>query len=405
MQSVIQTMLQGVVGALETEVSRVGTTFHRTPAAARSRLNDPMLALPSAVTSGVRIEVETNAPTIELDVDLTRPLIKGTRSRPAAFDLIVDGKDYGTVLCHEQFLVIIDLQAQSAAVEPAGPTTVRFDLREAGPGTHIVELWLPADVAVTFLDARVPDGTVVRPANTHLPLWVHHGSSISQSSEAERPTMTWPAAVARAAKYSLLNLGIAGQCHLDQFMAREIRDIPASVISIEVGINIVNGDSMRERAFTSAFHGFLDTVRDGHPGTPILVMTPIICPPAETHPGPTPLGPDLRVRTIERPAALARGALSLSRIRELTRLHVEQRRKEGDLNLHLVDGLTLLGADDVSLLPDLLHPDAAGYARLAERFFRASFGFGGVLHGEPADARNVTAPPSASSDVGAQQHR
>ena len=53
------------------------------------------------------------------------------------------------------------------------------------------------------------------------------------------------------------------------------------MITLELGINVVNGDTMRERAFVAAFHGFLDTIRDGHPKTPILITSPIICPIAE----------------------------------------------------------------------------------------------------------------------------
>lgn len=52
---------------------------------------------------------------------------------------------------------------------------------------------------------------------------------------------------------------------------------------------------MRERTFVSAFHGFLDTVRDGHPDTPLAIVTPVICPVAEEHPGPTPFDGDYRV--------------------------------------------------------------------------------------------------------------
>ena len=48
---------------------------------------------------------------------------------------------------------------------------------------------------------------------------------------------------------------------------------------------------MRRRAFTPAVHGFLDTIREGHPDTPLLVVSPILCPIHEDTPGPTMLGP------------------------------------------------------------------------------------------------------------------
>ena len=215
---------------------------------------------------------------------------------------------------------------------------------------------------------RVPAGATFGPAPATGPLWLHHGSLISQCSEADRPTETWPSIVARHAHHSLLNLGIGGQCHLDQFMARAIRDLPAHAISLEVGINIVNAASLIERSFLSAFHGFLDTVRDGHPDTPILIITPIICPSAENRPGSTLMGPDHRYFTPDRPAEMSIGALSLTRIRELLRGAVKLRQSQGDASLQLLDGLELFGPDDVVDLPEGLHPNADGYRRMAQRF-------------------------------------
>jgi hypothetical protein len=150
-------------------------------------------------------------------------------------------------------------------------------------------------------------------------------------------------------------------------MARAIRDLPAHANSLEVGINIVNAASLIERSFLPAFHGFLDTVRDGHP-TPILIITPIICPSAENRPGPTLMGPDHRYFTPDRPAEMSIGALSLTRIRELLRGAVKLRQSQGDASLQLLDGLELFGPDDVVDLPDGLHPNADGYRRMAQRF-------------------------------------
>ena len=158
----------------------------------------------------------------------------------------------------------------------------------------------PGAAAVKLRDVRIPDNTRLRPAPASGAFWVHHGISISQCSEADSPTGRWPALVARAGGRSLLNLGLGGQCHLDQFIARSIRDLPASAISLELGINVINADSMRERTFVSAFHGFLDTIRDGHPDTPVLIITPIVCPAAEQAPGPTVMGAGQRVHTIRR---------------------------------------------------------------------------------------------------------
>jgi lysophospholipase L1-like esterase len=195
--------------------------------------------------------------------------------------------------------------------------------------------------------------------------------------EADHPTGTWPAVAARSARVDLHSLGLAGQCQLDQFTARTIRDLPADLISLKLGINVVNADTMRERAFVPAVHGLLDTIRDGHPDAPIVVISPIICPVAEEHPGPTLPNVEGRFDVIERPDELQPGALALSRIRELLERVVAQRRRSGDANVHYLHGHELFGPADVDDLPDGLHPNSAGYRRMGERFAEYAFGADG----------------------------
>lgn len=67
------------------------------------------------------------------------------------------------------------------------------------------------------------------------------------------------------------------------------------------------------------------------------------------------------------------------RTRELLHEHVDLRRKEGDDRLQVLDGLALFGPDDIDNLPDGLHPNAAGYACMAERFLPLAFGENGLL--------------------------
>jgi lysophospholipase L1-like esterase len=386
-RSVLTEALAGVVGALETAADADGVTFHRVPALARTRQADMFIDFMSATPSGVRIEALTDAASLELDVRLARALLPGAESPGTAFDVVTDGVLQAPVRATEETLIRYAPSTGGIAFEPAGATTVRLPLGTgAGPGgpdgaagERRVEVWFPADATLSLADVRVPDGASFRPAPPAGPRWVHHGSSISQCMEADRPTGTWPAIAARAAGLSLVNLALGGQCQLDQFMARAIRDEPADVISLELGINVVNGDTMRERVFVPAVHGFLDTVRDGHPTAPLVVVTPIVCPEAEDRPGPTLWGEDNRVHTGERPRMLAEGALSLTRVRELLHGVVGVRRAEGDTTLHVVDGLALFGPDDVGDLPDGLHPNAAGYRRMGERFHAVALAGDGPL--------------------------
>jgi hypothetical protein len=140
---------------------------------------------------------------------------------------------------------------------------------------------------------------------------------------------------------------------------------------------------MRLRAFVPAVHGFLDTIREGHPDTPLLVVSPILCPVQEDTPGP--LAPDfssgaLRFRATGDPADRAAGRLTLTVIREVLASVVAERATE-DAHLHHLDGRALYGPADYDELPlpDEIHPDPAAHRRIAANFARLAFGPGGAF--------------------------
>ena len=106
-----------------------------------------------------------------------------------------------------------------------------------------------------------------------------------------------------------------------------MRDTPADLISVKLGINLVNLDLMRLRAFGPAVHGFLDTIRDGHPTTPLVVVSPIHCAIHEATPGPGAFDPaalssgEVRFCATGDPAEVPAGKLTLRVIRaELERI-------------------------------------------------------------------------------------
>jgi lysophospholipase L1-like esterase len=362
-----------LAGIVDLESGSMGATTQRLPAWARAQIVDPAITVVSAMPSGGRIEMITDSTAVEIDVLLTRLQFGPDVLWTPSFELVVDGEPVDHYETVEGNVILYSTRdASEFELIHGDPVTVRF--AGLGNDTKRVDLWLPHNAAVTVRDLRV-DGaaTLERPAATAR-RWVHYGSSISHCMEADRPTGVWPAVAARLGGVDLTSLGLAGQCQLDQFTARTIRDLPADLVSLKLGINLVNADSMRERTFVPAVHGVLDTIRDGHPAAPIVVISPIVCPAVEEHPGPTLPTPEGSFVIVDRPLALATGALTLVRIRELLARVVEARRAAGDDRLHLLHGHDLFGPDDVGDLPDGLHPNAAGYRRMGERF--ASFAFG-----------------------------
>ena len=361
-----------VVGVLDRVETGSGVVYRRLPAWTRAQIVDLPQQLVLTMPAGARLAFRTDSRVLELDVMLTAFQFADQPPRPVAFDLVVDDELVTTLTAddHDTLRVTGPLP-EDRALLPGEPTTLRFGL--PGSGTHAVEVWLPHAAVLEVRGARVEAGTCLEPLVRERRRWVHHGSSISHCLEAERPTETWPAIAARRAQVELLGLGFGGQCMLDQHVARTIRDLDTDLISLKLGINVVNGDTMRERAFRPAVHGFLDTIRDGHPDTPLLVVTPIICPSAEDHPGPTVPDQAGRFDVVPRSPELATGALTLRRVREVITEVVTARQAAGDAALHLLDGQLLFGAEDLALLPDGLHPDATGYRLMGERFHDLAF--------------------------------
>jgi len=275
----------------------------------------------------------------------------------------------------------IDMAAGSMVMTPGPVGTVGFGDLPDGPKD--VEIWLPHNETTELVVLRT-DAPVETADPGSRPVWLHHGSSISHGSNAASPSTTWPALAARLGDVDLVNLGFGGSAVLDPFTARAMRDTPADVVSVKIGINVVNTDLMRLRAFAPAVHGFLHTIRDGHPTAPLLVVAAIHCPIHEDTPGPA--APDFSRISEGRMGFTATGdasdptRLTLRTIRaELARL-VAGRAAE-DPHLHYLDGTELYGEADASdlPLPDDLHPDAATHRLIGERFAERAFGTAGVL--------------------------
>ncbi|WP_410596636.1 SGNH/GDSL hydrolase family protein [Amycolatopsis sp. lyj-23] len=360
-----------VRGALELERTGRGLVPHRLPARARTQNSDPRLAMAEAQPAGVRLRFRTRADVVELETLPTKQVYAGAPPRPdGLYDLLVDGSLTAQASVAGGNVLNVDMTTGASSITAGSPGVVRF----AGLGGHAkdVELWLPHNELTELIALRADAPVEPLPERR---VWLHHGSSISQGSNAASPATTWPALAATAAGVDLVNLGFSGNALLDPFTARALRDAPADLISVKLGINVVNADLMRLRAFGPAVHGFLDTIRDGHPDTPLVVVSPLYCPIHERTPGPGDFDHEalargeVRFRATGDPAERAAGKLTLEVIRaELDRIVTQ--RQVSDPHLRYLDGCSLYGEADCAELPlpDDLHPSPAAHHRIGARF-------------------------------------
>ena len=353
-----------VFGALELEESPGGLAPLRLPGWTRPQHADGGIDRMSAQTSGVRLRLLTAARTLRLEATFTRTASAAHPARP--LQVVAETPAGAQLVGLDEGDLLLEAPDRSATRVAGSPSTLRFDLGEAAT-ERLVTIRLPHSAA-TVIHGITADAPL-RPAPAEGPRWVHYGSSISHGSDLDDPRRPWPHQAALALGLDLVSLGFAGNAMLDPFVARAIAQAPADAITLKIGINIVNGDTMRARTLVPAVHNFLDLVRAGHPDTPITVITALACPIHETTPGPTREVSPGKAGGTPRDLRPGDGTLTLERTRALIGAAV---RSRDDAFLHLLDGTTLLGTADAARLPDNLHPDGAGHDLIARRFVAAA---------------------------------
>ena len=292
------------------------------------------LAGRAEMPSGVRVRLATDAEELVVGCE---PLAEDGR-----FDLCVGG------------------QIVATASYAAGATGVRFESLPAGEKS--VEIWLSPAMPVAVRHIALPEGAHCEKSEDTRLKWVAYGSSITHCRTAGSPATTWPGVVACARDFNLTSLGFGGQCHADPFIARLIRDLPADLISVKIGINIYGAASLGPRAFRPAVLGTIATIRDGHPHTPFAVCSPIWGHDRETTPNAV--------------------GLTLEQMRVEVAEAVEAFKRRGDDNIYYIDGLKLFDESLAEYLPDNLHPDATGYELMGQNFLKEVFAVQGVRVGK-----------------------
>lgn len=347
-----------VFGAAALEESSAGRVVHRLPAWARAQVDDTLFSHVEACPGGVTIRFETQADAAALTLSTHTVAPQGASPAPILLVVRQAGRE-AVVPVTSPTVTVLGSGNRVVETRPGGPERVLLPVQGQGP----VEVFLPhnARVALIALESTAP----LRACPPRGLRWTHYGSSISQGLDAVSATRTWPVAAAGRLGWTLRNLSFAGNAQLDGFASRVIRDTPADLITLKVGINLVNADSMRERAFRPAVHAFIDTIREGQPTTPLVLISAVACPIHESSPGPVMTGADGSARVAARAVEDDTGALTLARTREILDEVVQVR---GDEHLTFLDGRDLFGEEDTDLLSDGLHPDQAGLDLIAERF-------------------------------------
>ncbi len=281
--------------------------------------------------SGARLRFETDSPCLKLSF-LPLPAVPPACERETFhFDVTIDG--------------------EIVASAPAPPGSEEVLIEALPTGSKVLELWLLPEAPVAIRALEIDDGASCRVVPDDRPKWVTYGSSLTHCVRAHSPARTWPAIVARRRGLNLTSLGFGGNCCLDSMVGRVIRDLPADLITLKLGINCISG-ALSPRTFPGAVMGLVQIIREKHPTTPLALISPIGYPPHETE-------PNVLNYTI---AGMRRD------IEDVYRRLVEN----GDKNVIYVNGLDVFNTDLIAqYTTDQCHPNADGIEIMAENFDRA----------------------------------
>lgn len=245
--------------------------------------------------------------------------------------------------------VVVDDRLHQRVLLDTGNTATAAHLDNLPMRMSSVELWLPHFSQFVLRGLEVDESAQIGPAPHTGTRWVHYGSSISQGRGAAGPYETWTALLGRAANLDLTSIAMGAACHAQPAFASLIRDLRPQLVTACLGINQYYFGSLNEHTYQAAVIGFVRTVREGNPHTPIVVMSTVYSPERENRPGPA--GMTLRDYRAETEKAVAR------------------LRDHGDPLVLYLDGLRLFGPGDEHLMLEPEGMDRIHFAPEGHRVF------------------------------------
>ncbi len=226
-----------------------------------------------------------------------------------------------------------------------GDGLIRLSLGDGSPDRSAV-IYLPEGMQPLVLSLTAVKGEIA-PAPA-LPRWLAYGDAVTQGWIASGPSQGWAAITARKSGLDLVNFGYAGSGQSEIISAEHLAGLQADVISVAFGAGSWTRAPHSAPMLFESVRTFLALVRNGHPATPIVVISPIRRTDAEHTPNKV-------------------GA-TLADLRDAVEAATRDRIVSGDTMLSLVGGEDIIGPEH---LADGIHPGDEGHKRIASAASKA----------------------------------
>ncbi len=300
--------------------------FWRLPARSRETFPPEVWNLALDPTGG-RIRFRTDSSTVALRLEWPHP--PGMRNMhffgQSGVDLYVRNTYWGTAVPDKDAVPGKVYEHIYFRNQPRAMRDITIYLALYSP-VKVLEIGLDKNAAVELAS----------PFSVGAPV-VFYGTSITQGGCASRPGMSYQAILGRQLNLNHINLGFSGNGKGEAAVARAVAEIDAAAFVLDFAQNNTDVDSLAQ-----VYDPFIGILRERHPDTPIVSITPIYA------------------------ASEATGSQRTEQMRALIRKTVSRRIAAGDTHLQLVEGTDLLGPSRVDGLVDGTHPNDLGFQWMAE---------------------------------------
>lgn len=246
-----------------------------------------------------------------------------TRIGQSGFDIYVDGYFQGSVSPDAQCVISADW-----TIAPANqPSKLRN-----------IEISMPLYKPVTIESIGIDDGsTIADPAPYALPKpIVYYGTSITQGGCASTPGTSYQSFVSRWTNTDFVNLGFSGNGFGEAQLATAVSEIDACCYVIDFWGNVGAVE------YGQRLPGFVGPIRENHPKTPILVVSPFYYANENI---------DNSHHAQQRKDSAA---------------FVKEHQKQGDKNIYFMDGLKMISKEQTYGEVDGAHATSLGFYFMAK---------------------------------------
>jgi lysophospholipase L1-like esterase len=309
-------------------------TIHRFPDYLRKQF--PYLDEKSRCTSGIRVEFNTDAQSIQILSKITKIKHRENFSNmaQAGIDVMVDGN----------FWMIY---------YPKWENAERIYLRDDG-NFHRISLVLPNYAGIRLKKIILDKATNITPRTPKYLLdnrpIVYYGSSITQGGCASRPALAYSQRLSDTFCMNYVNLSISGNARGELELAKYVAEFThAALFILDWGANLLDsewGDTLEDR-----YEPFWRTIYNKNPQTPILFIG------LQNYSRDLASEPCMRNRIqIKREFIQQKAILACNEINQ------EKKRKIFDY----IDGTSIIDTESLDLTLDGVHPNDIGHKKYAD---------------------------------------